>query len=93
MPTMGSVSASAMIDTFGGRSHMANGINGLLCGVMSFATILFYYLPRPALAMIVISAVLGLIDIREVKFLHRGHRRDLYIYLTLVHTHSHLTPC
>ena len=53
---------------------------------MSFATILLYYLPKPALSLIIASAVFNLIDVREMRFLKRAHARDLWIVAVLVRT-------
>jgi SulP family sulfate permease len=77
IPTSGSFSRSAVNDQSGAQSPLANvfaaGIIGL---TLLFLTPLFYYLPVPALAAIIIVAGIGLIDFHEIRSLFRARRRD-----------------
>jgi SulP family sulfate permease len=77
IPTSGSFSRSAVNDQSGARSPLANvfaaGVIGL---TLLFLTPLFYYLPVPALAAIIIVAGIGLIDVKEIRSLFRARRRD-----------------
>jgi len=77
IPTSGSFSRSAVNDQSGAQSPLANvfaaGIIGL---TLLFLTPLFYYLPVPALAAIIIVAGIGLIDLHEIRSLFRARRRD-----------------
>lgn len=84
MPTMGSVGCTAMIATFGGRTGMSNFVSAVTVLIIT-ATLLpaLRTLPRAALALIVASAVCGLINLKIVRFLYDGHRRDLWVLLGL----------
>lgn len=89
MPTMGSIGGTAMLATFGGESYVGNFVSAITVLLFSaFLTPLFTYLPKACLAIIVMSAVLTLIKDgwKEVSFLFAGHRRDLYIWMSLVAT-------
>ena len=82
IPTSGSFSRSAVNDQAGARSPIANIFAALVIALtLLFLTPLFYYLPVPALAAIIIVAGLGLIDVRELQNLFRARRRDGYIAL------------
>ena len=82
IPTSGSFSRSAVNDQAGARSPMANVFAAVIIALtLLFLTPLFYYLPVPALAAIIIVAGLGLIDVHELRNLFRARRRDGYIAL------------
>jgi len=82
IPTSGSFSRSAVNDQAGAKSPLANVFAALVIGLtLLFLTPLFYYLPVPALAAIIIVAGLGLIDVRELQSLFRARRREGYIAL------------
>lgn len=71
-PVTGSVTRTTVNYQSGSRTTYSSIINGLLVGaVLLFLSPLFYYTPKAALAAIVISAGLSLIDIHEIKFLWR----------------------
>jgi SulP family sulfate permease len=77
IPTSGSFSRSAVNDQSGARSPLANVFAAAVIGLtLLFLTPLFYYLPVPALAAIIIVAGIGLIDLREIRSLFRARRRD-----------------
>jgi SulP family sulfate permease len=82
IPVSGSFSRSAVNDQSGARSPLANVFAALVIALtLLFLTPLFYYLPVPALAAIIIVAGIGLIDLRELRILFRARRRDGYIAL------------
>lgn len=86
MPTMGAVGTTAMLDAFGAQSRLAALVSALVVFLTISASVLtdlFYYLPKPALALIIISAVVGLVDIKEIMFLQRGHARDFWSVIIL----------
>jgi len=77
IPASGSFSRSAVNDQAGARSPMANVFAALVIGLaLLFLTPLFYYLPVPALAAIIVVAGSGLIDVRELQALFKTRRRD-----------------
>ena len=77
IPASGSFSRSAVNDQAGAKSPMANVFAALVVGLtLLFLTSLFYYLPVPALAAIIIVAGLGLIDVGELRHLFEMRRRE-----------------
>ncbi len=77
IPTSGSFSRSAVNDQAGAKSPMANVFAAIVIGLaLLFLTPLFYYLPVPALAAIIVVAGFGLIDVRELRVLFKTRRRD-----------------
>jgi SulP family sulfate permease len=77
IPASGSFSRSAVNDQAGAESPMANVFAALVIGLaLLFLTPLFYYLPVPALAAIIVVAGSGLIDVRELQALFKTRRRD-----------------
>ncbi len=82
IPTSGSFSRSAVNDQAGAKTPLANVFAAMVIALtLLFLTPLFYYLPVPALAAIIIVAGLGLIDFHELRNLFRARRRDGYIAL------------
>mgnify|MGYP006269363681 CR=1 FL=1 len=77
IPISGSFSRSAVNDRAGARTPLANVFaGGVIALTLLFLTPLFYHLPMPALAAIIIVSGVGLIDVDEVKALFRARRRD-----------------
>ncbi len=77
IPASGSFSRSAVNDQSGARSPLANVFAAAVIGLtLLFLTPLFYYLPVPALAAIIVVAGIGLIDLRELRALFKTRRRD-----------------
>jgi SulP family sulfate permease len=82
IPVSGSFSRSAVNDQTGAQTPLANWFTaGVIALTLLFLTPLFYYLPLPALAAIIIVAGIGLIDLRELQSLFKARRRDGYIAL------------
>lgn len=76
-PVTGGFSRSAVNDQAGAKSGMASIISALLIGLtLLFLTPLFYYLPNAVLGAIIITAVLGLIDTKEIRFLWDTQKED-----------------
>ena len=79
-PASGSFSRSAVNDRAGAASPLANAFAaGVIALTLLFLTPLFYYLPLPILAAIIIVSGMGLIDLQELRRLFRARRRDGYI--------------
>lgn len=82
VPVSGSFSRSAAAEQAGVQSPMGNVITSLLIILtLLFFTPLFYYLPMPILAAIIIVSVFGLIDINEIRFLFKTKRSEGVIAL------------
>jgi SulP family sulfate permease len=78
----GGFSRSAVNDQAGAKTGLAGVISaGLIVLTLLFLTPLFYYLPTAVLASIIIVAVLGLINIRMVKYLWLTDRTDFAMLL------------
>ena len=77
IPASGSFSRSAVNDEVGAQSPLANVFAAAVIALtLLFLTPLFYYLPVPALAAIIIVAGFGLFDLREIRKLFKARRRD-----------------
>ena len=72
-----SLSRSALVRDSGGRTPLASVIASLaVVAVLFFLAPLLSYLPKTALAALVVSAVFGLIDLREMKAVWRHDRME-----------------
>ena len=70
IPVSGSFSRSAVSDQAGGRTAMTNVVAALVIAfTLLFLTPLFYFLPMPVFASIIMVAAFGMIDYREIRFL------------------------
>ena len=82
IPVSGSFSRTAVNDQAGARTPLSNVIAAALVGLtLLFLTPLFYYLPMPALAAIIMVAGFSLIDVDEITSLFKAKERDGYIAL------------
>jgi len=82
-PNTGSFTRSAVNDEAGATTGLSSIIaGGVVILTLLFLTPLFYYLPQPVLASIVLAAVVGLIDVGYVRRLFKIDRRDFYVYMT-----------
>ncbi|MET2986592.1 SulP family inorganic anion transporter [Aureibaculum conchae] len=84
----GSFSRSAINKEAGANTAMANIVAALFILVtILFLTPVFYYLPKTVLAAIIITAVLGMIKIKDIKFLWKTNKKDFIMMLvTLIIT-------
>lgn len=77
IPVSSSFSRSAVNDQAGARTALANVVAAsLIVLTLLFLTPLFYYLPLPALAAIIIVAAIGLVDVAELRYLFQTKERD-----------------
>lgn len=77
VPVSGSFSRSAAAEQAGVKTPMGNIItSAIVILTLLFLTPLFYYLPMPILAAIIIVSVFGLIDIEEIKFLFKTKKSE-----------------
>ncbi|XP_053995526.1 sodium-independent sulfate anion transporter-like [Hylaeus anthracinus] len=79
MPSTGAFTRSAVISASGVRTPLAGiyvGIMALLA--LSFLTPYFYYIPRATLAAVLISAVVFIIDLKIIKLLWNGSKKDAF---------------
>ncbi|ONI24156.1 hypothetical protein PRUPE_2G227400 [Prunus persica] len=80
-PTTGSFSRSAVNHESGAKSGLSGLVMGVLMGcALLFMTPLFEYIPQCALAAIVISAVIGLVDYEEAIFLWGVDKKDFLLW-------------
>jgi SulP family sulfate permease len=89
-PVTGGFSRTAVNGQAGARTPLASLITAVLIAiVLLFLTPLFYYLPKAVLAAIIMTAVFGLVDIKEMKHLYQVKKSDLaLLLLTFVATLS-----
>lgn len=79
-PTTGGFSRTAVNDQAGAKTGMASIFSALLIILtLLFLTPLFYYLPKAMLASVIMVAVFGLIDYKEVIHLWKTDKRDFII--------------
>lgn len=77
IPVSGSFSRSAASEQANVQTPLANIITSLvIIFTLILLTPLFYYLPMPILAAIIIVSALNLIDISEFKFLYKTKRSE-----------------
>ncbi|NP_001274722.1 probable sulfate transporter 4.2-like [Solanum lycopersicum] len=80
-PTTGSFSRSAVNHESGAKTGLSGLVMGIIMGcALLFLTPVFEYIPQCALAAIVISAVIGLVDYDEAKFLWRVDKKDFLLW-------------
>ena len=78
----GALSRTAVNAAAGAKTPMANVFTAAAIGVtLLFLTPLFYYLPTPVLAAIILVAVAGLLDLQEWVHLWRVKRDDLVLLI------------
>lgn len=82
MPVAGGFGRTAVNANAGANSGLAPLITASLIALaLAFLTPLFYFLPKAALAAVIMVAVAGLIDLHEVKHLWKVKRSDLGLLL------------
>lgn len=81
-PVTGGFSRTAVNGQAGAKTPLASLITAaLIAVVLLFLTPLFYFLPKAVLAAIIMTAVFGLVDIKELKHLYQVKRSDLALLL------------
>jgi len=79
-PISGGFSRTAVNDQAGARTQLASLISAALIALtLLFLTSLFYFLPNAILASVIILAVMGLVDIKEAKYLWKSDRIDFWM--------------
>jgi len=80
-PVTGGFSRTAVNDQAGAKTGLASIISAGLIGItLLFLTPLFTYLPNAILAAVILVAVFGLIDVKEMKFLWHTKREDFVMF-------------
>lgn len=89
-PVTGGFSRTAVNAGAGARSRLAGLITAAAVALtLSFLTPIFHFMPKATLAAIIVTAVVGLIDVDEVRHLWRVKRTDLgLLVVTFVATLS-----
>uniref|UniRef100_A0A9I9DXJ1 STAS domain-containing protein n=1 Tax=Cucumis melo TaxID=3656 RepID=A0A9I9DXJ1_CUCME len=81
-PTTGSFSRSAVNHESGAKTSLSQIVTGIVMGgALLFLTPLFEHIPQCALAAIVISAVITLVDYEEAIFLWRIDKKDFLLWV------------
>lgn len=81
-PVTGGFSRTAVNAQAGATSGVAGLVAAALVGLtLLFLTPLFFFLPKAVLAAVIMTAVLGLIDLHEVSHLWRVQRSDLGMWV------------
>lgn len=82
-PTTGSFSRTAVNVQNGAKTGIALLVTAIFIGLtLLFLTDVFFYLPIPILAAIIIVSVIGLIDIKEPRKLWFADRKDFWVLMT-----------
>ena len=86
MPVSTSLSASSLNESSGARTPLASLVTGtLVILTLLFLAPLFSDLPKAVLAALIIDAVVfGMIDVRELRRLHRVARIDFWIAVAAI---------
>ena len=81
-PTTGGFSRSAINEQAGAKTNLAAIISAALIALtLLFLTPLFYYLPKPILAAVIMVAVFGLIDFKFPVYLWKTRKEDFFMLL------------
>ncbi|BCE01555.1 SulP family inorganic anion transporter [Marinicellulosiphila megalodicopiae] len=84
-PVTGGFGRTAANANAGANTQLAAIITALLIAMtLLFLTPVFYYLPKSALAAVIIVAVLSLIDIHEIHHLYKVKKSDLVLLLITI---------
>jgi SulP family sulfate permease len=79
-PVSASFSRTAVNEQAGVKTSLSNVVSALIIGLtLLLLTPLFYFIPIPALAAIIIVASISLIDVKEIKYFFRTKPDDAYI--------------
>lgn len=86
MPVSTSLSASSLNDSSGARTQVASLVTGtVVAGTIFFLAPVFSKLPTPVLGAIIIDAVVfGMMDLPEMRRLHRVSRFDFWIAMAAI---------
>lgn len=81
-PLNGSVSRTAIAEQFGVKSQVMSLVAGVsMIGILLFGTGFIAYLPVPVLTGIVLSALIGILEIGMAKKLWKADKREFLIFL------------
>ncbi|MEL6193518.1 MAG: SulP family inorganic anion transporter, partial [Bacteroidota bacterium] len=81
-PVTGGFSRSAVNDQAGAKTGLASIITaGIIILTLLFLTPIFYFLPKTVLAAIIMSAVLGLVNIKVAKHLWKTDKKEFALFL------------
>ena len=84
-PVTGGFGRTAANANAGANTQLAAIITAILIAItLLFLTPIFYYLPKAALASVIIMAVLSLIDIHEIKHLWKVKKSDFVLLVITV---------
>lgn len=79
-PGTGSLSRGAVNNASGVRTPMGGLFTGILVIAALFMTQFFYYIPKAALASIIIAAVIFMVEVKVVKPMWRSKSKHLHCF-------------
>ncbi|XP_044016283.1 sodium-independent sulfate anion transporter-like [Aphidius gifuensis] len=80
MPTCGAFTRSAVSSASGIQTPMAGIYSGVLTLLaLSFLTPYFGFIPRATLSAVLMTAVIFLIDLKIIKILWKGNKKDFFV--------------
>jgi len=87
-PVTGGFSRTAVNAQAGAQSSLASAITAIcILFTLQFLTGAFYFLPKAVLSAIIMVAVFGLVDLKEIRHLWKAKRSDLlFLLLTFLST-------
>lgn len=81
-PVNGSVSRTVMSEQYGAKTKIVSVTASIaMAGVLLFATGFIKYLPVPVLTAIVISALIGVLEIHVAKRLYKINKTEFFIFM------------
>jgi SulP family sulfate permease len=86
MPVSTSLSASSLNESAGARTELSSLVSGgLVIGTLLVLAPVFSHLPKAVLGAVIIDAVVfGMIDVRELRRLHRVTRFDFWVAVAAI---------
>ncbi|XP_059145077.1 sodium-independent sulfate anion transporter-like [Physella acuta] len=80
-PVTGTFSRTAINAQCGVKSQLGCVLTGIIVIIsLSFLTPLFYYIPKCALAAVIIAAVLAMVDFTTIKMIYKANKLELLPY-------------
>lgn len=86
MPVTGSLSRTAVNSMSGAKTPMGGILTGSIVILsLQFLTPYFYYIPKAALASVIVSAVVFMIDYEVIPPMYRSKSKKFPLFLIKVH--------
>lgn len=89
-PGTGSLSRGAVNNASGVRTPLGNMYTGLLVlFALLFLTPMFFYIPKAALAAVIIAAVIFMIEVKVVRPMWRSKSKCVFAAWVMIHFSKH----